>query len=247
MRQPTNPIQKIKEKNKINLLVLTGSGISKESGIPTFRDEDGLWNKFDVKKVCTPEALENNTEEFLEFYNSLYHQIENSEPNNAHKFLKELENDFDVYIMTTNVDNLHEKAGSSNILHLHGKINEIRSSKNPYSVSIREKDLKIGDRHEDGSQLRPNIVLFGEYLTERSYNSLLNEADIFLIIGSSLKVNPVCWFVNCVNREIPVIIVDPNPANLTDIPNLIKITGKASEAIPELEKKLNKIRSVWKK
>lgn len=197
---------------KKKLVVLTGAGISAESGIATFRDANGLWEGHDVMEVASPQGWARNPKVVLDFYNERRKNAFNVQPNQGHKILAELESDFDVRIITQNVDDLHERAGSSQVIHLHGKLFESRSTLDPKLVYHMEGwELNIGDKCEKGSQLRPNIVWFGEPvpMMEKALEETM-QADIFLVVGTSLMVYPAAGLVDVVGAGVPVFVVDPN-------------------------------------
>lgn len=180
-----------KERRKI--VFITGAGVSAESGLKTFRDSDGLWENHKVEEVASPEALKNNTKMFLDFYNARKNQLHEVNPNKAHQIISEMEKEFDVTIVTQNVDNLHERAGSTNVLHLHGELSKMRSSGNPDYIVEYKNDIKVGDKCPQGHQLRPDIVLFGESLPSSNFHkSILSvvDADVIIVVGTSLQVRP---------------------------------------------------------
>ena len=194
------------------LVVLTGAGISAESGIKTFRDSGGLWEQHDVMDVASIDGWYRNPSLVLEFYNQRRKQLESAHPNRAHVLLAELEKDFDVQIITQNVDNLHERAGSRHVLHLHGELTKVRSSKSTAHVEdIGYREIHLGDLCSDGSQLRPHIVWFGEAvpLIEEA-ERLVSEADIFAVIGTSLNVYPAADLVTSLPQEARAFLIDPN-------------------------------------
>ena len=194
------------------LVVLTGAGISAESGIKTFRDSGGLWEQHDVMDVASIDGWYRNPSLVLEFYNQRRKQLESAQPNRAHVLLVELEKDFDVQIITQNVDNLHERAGSRHVLHLHGELTKVRSSKSTAHVEdIVYREIHPGDLCADGSQLRPHIVWFGEAvpLIEEA-ERLVSEADIFAVIGTSLNVYPAADLVTSLPQEARAFLIDPN-------------------------------------
>jgi NAD-dependent deacetylase len=193
------------------LVVLTGAGISAESGLSTFRDAGGLWEGHRIEDVATPEAWRRNPELVLEFYNQRRKAALHAQPNEAHLTLAQLEDRFDVIVITQNVDDLHERAGSSRVIHLHGKLFESRSTLDPLLVyPIRGWQLNLGDRCERGSQLRPNIVWFGEAVPMmETAAALAAEADIFLVVGTSLVVYPAAGLVDVVPVTAPKFIIDP--------------------------------------
>ncbi|MBI5217994.1 MAG: NAD-dependent deacylase [Bacteroidia bacterium] len=194
------------------LVVFTGAGISAESGIRTFRDMGGLWEEYDVMEVASYEGWENNMELVLKFYNERRKQLLESKPNQGHIGLVELEKYFDVEIITQNVDNLHEKAGSARVLHLHGELMKVRSTVDPSLVyELKDWELKLGDKCEKGSQLRPHIVWFGEAVPEMMNAVRITQtADIFVVVGSSLNVYPAASLLDYPPKFAPVFVVDPN-------------------------------------
>ncbi len=224
------------------IIVFTGAGISAESGLKTFRDSGGLWEEYNVEDVATPEAWEKNPALVLDFYNLRRRQAVNAKPNPAHYALVKLEKRFDVQIITQNIDDLHEKAGSKNILHLHGEITKCRSSVDDSLVyPMKGKDLKLGQRCEKGSQLRPHIVWFGEAVPMMEVAaSLATTADLFLIIGTSLNVYPAAGLVNYVPEIAPKYLVDPSAFSKDYIQNLTVIKETAGKGVPELVEKLLK-------
>ena len=219
-----------------NLVVLTGSGISAESGIKTFRESGGLWEGYDVYEVATPEGWYKNPELVLEFYNQRRKQALESKPNEAHNILAELESHFNVTIITQNVDNLHERAGSSNIIHLHGELFKSRSTADENLVYDMEGwELNIGDTCEKGSQLRPHIVWFGEMVPMMDVAARETmKADIYLVVGTSLVVYPAAGLLDYAGSEIPKFIVDPNMPEVSKRPNLYLIEEKASTGMQKV-------------
>lgn len=228
-------------KSNKHIVVLTGSGISAESGLKTFRDAGGLWETYDVMEVASIDGWYKNKELVLRFYNERRKQLEQAEPNKAHLLLKKLEDNYKVTIITQNVDNLHERAGSKNILHLHGELTKVKSTKDPnYIVDIGYKEIKPGDKCPRGGQLRPNIVWFGEAVPAMEEAiSLTQEADIFVIIGTSLNVYPAAGIVDYVKPEVPIYFIDPKPANTHYRKNLEVIAEKASVGVEVLLRKLD--------
>jgi NAD-dependent deacetylase len=231
--------------NKLNmkkkLVVLSGAGISAESGIQTFRDSDGLWEGHNVNDVATPEGWLRNPELVLDFYNQRRKQLHTVIPNTGHEILAELEADFEVQIITQNVDNLHEKAGSTDVLHLHGELLKVRSTANKNYILDWNDDLNLGDLDNNGNQLRPHIVRFGEEVPalEKAV-SIVEKADILIIIGTSLQVYPAASLMNFANPNIPVYYIDPKPAPIYDLPNHIKViatTGSKGMKIVQNELK----------
>jgi NAD-dependent deacetylase len=225
---------------KKKLVVLTGAGISAESGIKTFRDSDGLWEGHVVMDVATPEGWRNNQELVLDFYNQRRSQLQEVQPNLGHRILVELENDFDVSIITQNVDNLHEKAGSSKVLHLHGELLKVRSVKDQNYILDWSTDLKTGDFDTNGFQLRPHIVWFGEDVPAlEEAIAITEQADYLAIIGTSMQVYPAAGLLNYTHHEVPVFYIDPNPVTLYKIANPVEIIPlNASEGVAILKNKL---------
>jgi NAD-dependent deacetylase len=198
-----------------HLVVLTGAGISAESGIKTFREQGGLWESYDVMEVASYDGWVKNKELVLQFYNERRRQLENAKPNAGHLGLAELEKHFKLSIITQNVDDLHEKAGSKNILHLHGELTKARSTKDPdYIIKIGYKDLKIGDVCPKGGQLRPHIVWFGEPVPAiENAIELTSKADIFVVIGTSLNVYPAAGLIDYAPQQAHIFLIDPNPVS----------------------------------
>ena len=219
-----------------NIVVLTGAGISAESGIKTFRDADGLWEGHDIMEVASPQGFYKNPELVLDFYNQRRKQLLSVQPNNGHLNLKKLENDFNVQIITQNVDNLHEQAKSNNVIHLHGELLKVRSTVNPNLVYNWKTDLVLGDLCEEKSQLRPHIVWFGEDvpLLEKAAEITL-QADILVIIGTSMQVYPAASLINYTKPNIPIYFIDPNPSITEDqYQNLTIIKNVASAGTDKL-------------
>lgn len=207
---------------KKRLVVLSGAGISAESGIKTFRDANGLWEGHDVMEVATPEGFRKNPELVLEFYNQRRKQALEVEPNDGHKALADLEAYFDVTIITQNVDNLHERAGSSNVIHLHGELFKCRSTMDESLVFDMDSwELKLGDLCPKGSQLRPHIVWFGEMvpMMDIAVQKTL-AAEAYIVVGTSLVVYPAAGLIDMVSDEINKYIIDPNLPRVSDRPNL---------------------------
>lgn len=225
---------------KKKIVVLTGAGISAESGIKTFRDADGLWEGHNVMDVATPEGWNRNPELVLDFYNRRRRQLHEVQPNLGHKILAELENDFEMAIITQNVDNLHEKAGSSNVLHLHGELLKVRSTKNHNYILDWETDLNSSDVDDKGHQLRPHIVWFGEEVPAlEEAVTIVEKADILVIIGTSLQVYPAAGLMNFAKSTIPVYYIDPKPATMHNIQNQIEIIPmNATEGVAVLQQRL---------
>ncbi|PJJ64572.1 SIR2 family NAD-dependent protein deacylase [Chryseobacterium geocarposphaerae] len=193
------------------LTILTGAGISAESGIKTFRDGDGLWENHSITDVASPEGWRKDRALVLEFYNQRRRQLHEVEPNDAHRLLAELEKHFDVQIITQNIDDLHERAGSTNIIHLHGELFKSCSCNNKYLIYEQKSDINIGDKAEDGAQLRPFIVWFGEDVPlMREASKKAKEADIFLVIGTSLQVYPAAGLLHDIKDDCLLTVINPN-------------------------------------
>jgi NAD-dependent deacetylase len=216
-----------------NLVVLTGAGISQESGIKTFRDADGLWNNYRIEEVASPEAWDRDPQLVLDFYNLRRKQLYEVEPNSAHFALADLEALFKVQIITQNVDDLHERAGSTNVLHLHGELKKVRSAVDPDLIyNLDGWELKLGDLCEKGSQLRPHIVWFGESVPNiMMATSIVRHADIFLVIGTSLKVYPAAGLMQYVPSRVPKYLIDPEAEPQYYIHNLTIIKEKATTGV----------------
>lgn len=222
------------------IVVLSGAGISKESGLKTFRDNDGMWRKYRFEELATPGAWMRDQDLVLEFYNMRRQQLLEVKPNAAHQALVDLEKKYDVRIITQNVDDLHERAGSSNILHLHGELRKARSTVDPSLVyEIKGWELKAGDCCEKGSQLRPHVVWFGEAVDNIiPAAEISQQADIFLIIGTSLAVYPAAGLVHNVPEKSPKYLIDPTASFSGTVPNLNIIREKAAKGVPELVQQL---------
>jgi NAD-dependent deacetylase len=221
------------------IVVLTGAGMSAESGLKTFRDGDGLWEGYDVLEVASIEGWHKNKALVLDFYNQRRRQLFEVMPNAAHYFLKELEENYDVVIITQNVDDLHERAGSSHVIHLHGELLKARSSSNRNMICNWEKDIYIGDTSDDGSQLRPHIVWFGEEvpLMEMACQYCL-KADILIVIGTSMQVYPAAGLMQFASPEAEIYFVDPKPNISLNTKNIKLVSKKATEAVEDLKKYL---------
>jgi NAD-dependent deacetylase len=222
------------------VVVLSGAGISAESGIQTFRDGDGLWNKYRFEDLANPEAWAQNPELVLEFYNWRRKIVWDAEPNAGHQALVQLEQKFDVQVITQNVDDLHEKAGSSKVLHLHGEIKKARSTSDPELVyTLNHWELKMGDKCAKGSQLRPHIVWFGEAVPMIGpAMNIVSEANIFIVVGTSLVVYPAAGLIVYARPGIPKYYIDPKAFMVNSISNLHIINNTAGEGLPELAEKL---------
>ena len=220
-----------------NIVVFTGAGISAESGLGTFRDSGGLWEQFKIEDVATPEAFERNPELVLNFYNLRRKQLLESEPNAAHISLNKLSEKYNLHIITQNIDDLHERSGSENVLHLHGKLMESKSSVDDSLIyPIEGADLKIGDLCENGSQLRPNVVWFGEAVPKMiEAISITKKADIFIVIGTSLNVYPAASLLNYTDNAKRIILIDLKAKQERGI-EVIK--EKATIAVPKLVRDL---------
>ncbi len=227
---------------KKKLVVLSGAGISQESGLKTFRDMGGLWEQYDVTQVASPEAWKNNPELVNRFYNERRKQLFETKPNAGHYGIAELEQWFDTTIITQNVDDLHEIAGSKNVLHLHGELRKVRSTANPELIyTMKNWELKLGDKCELGSQLRPHIVWFGEAVPAmKEAIPIAQEADIFVVIGTSLAVYPAAGLLNYTSPGIPIFVIDPNAPDVYQ-KNVTFIQKKASEGVKELIIELKKL------
>ena len=226
---------------KKKLVVLTGAGISAESGLKTFRDSDGLWNGYNIQDVATPRAWRKDKQLVLDFYNMRRRDVLNAQPNAAHTGLADLEKDFDVEIITQNIDDLHERAGSTKVLHLHGEIFKMRSELNEGLIYEIRKDILLGDVAEDGAQLRPHIVWFEEPVPMiEEAAAIAHNADIFVVIGTSLVVYPAAGLIDYAPRGIPKFIVDRS-IPYSSLYNVTAIEKPATEGIGELIKLLKQL------
>lgn len=223
------------------IVVFTGAGVSADSGISTFRDSDGLWANYRIEDVCTPEALVRNRAQVIEFYNIRRRELFSVEPNAAHRAIAELEQHFDVEVVTQNVDNLHERAGSTRVTHLHGELMKLRSERNPeLIVSIEGWEQKMDARAEDGALLRPHIVFFGESVPMfDAATRIAASADVMIVVGTSLAVYPAASLVRYASAGVPVYVVDPGNPDVAMIRNpLTHIKARAAEGMPALVDKL---------
>ena len=221
------------------IVILTGAGISAESGIKTFRDSGGLWENYKIEDVASPEGFKKNPDLVYDFYNQRRRQLQSCKPNDAHRALTDLEKEFDVTIITQNVDNLHEKAGSKHIIHIHGELNKVRSIQNPHLILDWEKDLTQDDRGPHGESLRPHIVWFGESVLDMDKAiEATRRADIFIVIGTSLQVFPAAGLVHYLNFEVQKYLIDPHVEKISTVSGFEKISEKASIGVPLLVKKL---------
>lgn len=218
------------------IAVLTGAGISAESGISTFRDSDGLWENYDIQKIASPEGWIEDPELVLDFYNQRRRKLSEVQPNSAHIYLKELEKNYEVTVITQNVDDLHERAGSSNVIHLHGELLKSRSEKDDSLIYDCPGDINLGDRAEDGAQLRPHIVWFGEMvpMLDKAVK-VVEDCDIMLVIGTSLMVYPAASLIHYQSFDKPIFLIDPDRMIvIPKFPNLTVIQKTATEGIKDL-------------
>jgi len=228
--------------SKKKLVVLTGAGISAESGLKTFRDSDGLWEGYSIEDVATPGAWRKNRQLVLEFYNYRRRNVLEAQLNAAHYGLATLQDKFDVHIITQNIDDLHERAGSTNVLHLHGEIFRMRSEKNEHLIYDIQDDIRLGDTAEDGAQLRPHIVWFEEPVPKiEEAIPIVNSADIFVVVGTSLVVYPAAGLINYCNIHAPKYIIDKSIPYSSSLYRLITIEKPATEGVKEFIKMLDKI------
>lgn len=226
--------------NRKTIVVLTGAGISAESGISTFRDNNGLWRNYRFEEVASPEAWHRDPGLVLEFYNMRRKKVFEAEPNEGHKALVRLEEAYNVQIITQNVDDLHERAGSTQVLHLHGEIKKARSTVDPSLVyELKHWELKLGDLCEKGSQLRPHVVWFGEPVPEFSKAvNLARKADIFLVVGTSLNVYPAASLIHYVPTQAPKFYIDPSPQYAGNFYGMEVIAETAGQGLPPLVDRL---------
>ncbi len=225
---------------KQKIVVLSGAGMSAESGLQTFRDANGLWEGHNVMEVATPEGFARNPELVLEFYNQRRRQLLEVSPNAGHSALVALEDFYDVSIITQNVDNLHEQAGSSHVVHLHGELFKVRSTRDENYVLDWKKDLVLGDLDQNGHQLRPHIVWFGEMVPMLEIAvEITVQADLLMIIGTSMQVYPAASLINYVSRGTPIYFIDPRPSvSSSDYENLTVIPATAVDGVPSLVSQL---------
>lgn len=222
------------------IAVFTGAGISAESGVATFRDTDGLWYNYNVDEVATAHALKTNPDLVNEFHNMLRAKLKDYDPNEAHKALAKLEERFEVTVITQNIDNLHERAGSTNVLHLHGELYKSRSSRNPNKIYDCFGDITPDDKAEDGSKLRPHTVLFGEYPynVDEAYGAI-RRCDYLLIIGTSLQITYTLSMLADVNKDAKVIYIDPKPSK--DLGYSIPVRYVKKKAVEGVTEVVNEI------
>lgn len=230
------------EVKKKKIVVFSGSGISAESGISTFRDSGGLWEEYSIEEVATPQAWAADREKVLDFYNLRRKQLLSTEPNDGHKALVNLEKGYEVKVVTQNVDDLHERAGSSHVLHLHGELRKARSTVDPNLIyPIKGWELKLGDKCEKGSQLRPHVVWFGEAVTEmENAISITAQADILIVVGTSLQVYPAAGLLYEVQPSCEVFLIDPDDMSHYANQHITVIKEKAGVGLPRLSQKLMK-------
>jgi len=225
--------------NKKHIVVLTGAGISAESGLKTFRDSDGLWMGYNIEDVATPRAFRKDPKLVLDFYNMRRKDVAAAIPNTAHDGIAALEKEYEVTIITQNIDDLHERAGSSCVMHLHGEIFKMRSSVNETLISEIRDDINLGDLAEDGTQLRPHIVWFEEPVpTIQQAASVMTTADVFILIGTSLQVYPAAGLIDYVPDKTPKYIIDKKIPPVNRYENIIAIEKTATEGVGELLKML---------
>ena len=235
----------------MKIVVFTGAGVSADSGIPTYRSSDGLWAKHRIEDVCTPEALARDRAKVINFYNMRRREMAGKLPNAGHRAIAELEQFFDVEVITQNIDNLHEQAGSIKITHLHGELTKLRSSENPdLIVEIGLRNQELDEVAEDGSPLRPHIVFFGEAVPmfDRA-RELVQQADILVIVGTSLAVYPAASLVGWVKSvDVPIYVVDPSTPKIPFLRNKIfHIKDRAAVGLPKLVKQLKEFKDMLNK
>lgn len=227
---------------KKHIVVLTGAGVSAESGIKTFRDNDGLWENYRIEEIATPQGWKTNPQLVLDFYNLRRHDALKAQPNAAHYGLAEMEKDYKLTIITQNIDDLHERAGSTNVIHLHGEILKMRSEKNVHEFFPYDKDIKLGDKAADGSQLRPHIVWFEEAVPMMDKaTDITAVADIFVIIGTSLQVYPAAGLLHYAPPFSTKFIIDKNIPSLEGFRNITPIALPATEGVKKLREMLKKM------
>ena len=220
-----------------NLVVLTGAGISEESGLKTFRDSGGLWMGHDIEDVATPRGFLKNPKLVLDFYNMRRREVKIAQPNAAHNGLAELEKDFDVTIITQNIDDLHERGGSTNVIHLHGEIFKMYGVESPHKILDIKDDILVGDLCIAGSQLRPFIVWFEEEVPMiEEAARIMRSAEIFVLVGTSLQVHPAAGLIDQVPDEAPKYIIDKKIPAVSHYQNIISIENAATEGVKELKK-----------
>jgi len=219
-----------------NLIVLTGAGISAESGLQTFRDSDGLWMGYDVHEVASPQGWQKNPELVLDFYNQRRKEVMNALPNLAHKGIADLEKNFNVIVITQNIDNLHERAGSKNVIHLHGEIFKMRSENDENRLFDIMGEIHPGEKADDGFQLRPHVVWFGEQVPMiEEASKLMTTADVFILVGTSFNVYPAASLIDFLPAGIPKYIIDKNPPFILPHYNFKVIKKPATEGVQEVK------------
>ncbi|KGO87684.1 SIR2 family NAD-dependent protein deacylase [Flavobacterium suncheonense] len=225
---------------KKKLVILSGAGMSAESGIKTFRDADGLWEGHDIMEVASPIGWSKNSGLVLDFYNKRRAQLLEVQPNRGHEIIAEMEHQFDVHIITQNVDDLHERAGSTKVLHLHGELLKVRSTVNENYILDWKSDLKLGDTDAHGHQLRPHIVWFGEAVPAIDEAiDIVEGANYLIVIGTSLQVYPAAGLINYTNPDIPIYYIDPKPATMYDVANPVTVIPmSASDGMEFVKKEL---------
>ena len=217
-------------------MVLSGAGISQESGLKTFRDSDGLWMGYNVYQVASPEGWKKDPEMVLEFYNQRRKEVAKALPNAAHKAIADLEQLYNIVIITQNIDDLHERSGSKNVLHLHGEIFKMRSEKDENHFYEIKEDIRLGDKAPDGFQLRPHVVWFGEQVPMiLKARSIMSSADIFVLVGTSLQVYPASGLIDYLPPQVPKYIIDKNPPYIPAHHNFLVINKSATEGMQELK------------
>jgi len=222
------------------LVILSGAGMSAESGIKTFRDAGGLWEGHDVMEVASPEGFRKNPALVLDFYNQRRRQLFEVQPNKGHEIIAELEADFEVTVVTQNVDDLHERAGSTNVLHLHGELLKARSVYNEHDIIECKTDINLGDLHTDGHQLRPHIVWFGEAVPAIvEAMDIVEQADYLVVVGTSLQVYPAAGLIDYAKKDVPIFYVDPKPATIPNLRNPLDVLPMtASEGMAVVRERL---------
>lgn len=222
---------------KKNLIVLTGAGVSAESGLKTFRDSDGLWMGYDVYQVASPQGWQKNPELVLDFYNQRRKEVAKAFPNAAHKAIADLQTDYNVIVITQNIDDLHERAGSKNVIHLHGEIFKMRSENDEKTFYEIKEDIHFGETAPDDFQLRPHVVWFGEQVPMIEKAAAISQtADIFILVGTSLQVYPAAGLIDFLPAGIPKYIIDKNPPSVPAQHNFIIIRKPATTGVEEVKK-----------
>lgn len=228
-------------KMKKRMVILTGAGVSEESGLKTFRDMGGMWEEYAIEEVASIEAWHKNPELVLEFYNKRRRDAAKAQPNGAHLAIAELEKEYDIVVITQNVDDLHERAGSSYVVHLHGELTKMRSTINEDTLYDYNEDLKMGDKAPDGHQLRPHIVWFGESVPAMTLAlSNVGCAEVFVVVGTSLSVYPAASLLDFIPENTPIYVIDPYTPDTSHLENVTAIKKKATEGMQDLIKLLEK-------